>query len=166
MHLTRRSYVLVMLTAVIAIAGIWSSDRTLERVWRVPAALLLLGLAIDGLRVRRLQPQVRIATAVPAFLGRAQPGAFVFTNGAARALAFEYVPLTPPGFEVAGAVRELCRIADLSSIVCLAGRNELSQKTRTMPASASTHNAGAAANNMKASPPAVSKLLVQEMIEA
>ena len=53
MHLTRRSYVLVMLTAVIAIAGIWSSDRTLERVWRVPAALLLLGLAIDGLRVRR-----------------------------------------------------------------------------------------------------------------
>jgi uncharacterized protein (DUF58 family) len=107
MHLTRRSYVLVMLTAVIAIAGIWSSDRTLERVWRVPAALLLLGLAIDGLRVRRLQPQVRIATAVPAFLGRAQPGAFVFTNGAARALAFEYAPLTPPGFEAAGAVRRV-----------------------------------------------------------
>src|SRR5580700_9533156 len=107
MHLTRRSYVLVMLTAVIAIAGIWSSDRTLERVWRVPAALLLLGLAIDGLRVRRLQPQVRIATAVPAFLGRAQPGAFVFTNSAARALAFEYAPLTPPGFEAAGAVRRV-----------------------------------------------------------
>ena len=107
MHLTRRSYVLVMLTAVIAIAGIWSSDGTLERVWRVPAALLLLGLAVDGLRVRHLQPRVRIATAVPAFLGRPQPGAFVFTNGAARALALEYAPLTPPGFEAAGAVRRV-----------------------------------------------------------
>ncbi|HSY06427.1 MAG TPA: DUF58 domain-containing protein [Steroidobacteraceae bacterium] len=107
MHLTPRSYLLVMLTAVIAIAGIWSSDRALAHLWRVPAGLLLLGLALDGFMVRRLQPQVRIATAVPAFLGRPQPGAFVFTNAAARALRCEYAPVTPPGFAAPGAVRRV-----------------------------------------------------------
>jgi uncharacterized protein (DUF58 family) len=106
-HLTSRSYVLVMLTAVIAIAGIWSSDEALAHLWRVPAGILLLGLALDGFMVRRLQPQLRIATAVPAFLGRPQPGAFVFTNDAARPLHCEYVPLTPAGFAAPGAVRRV-----------------------------------------------------------
>src|SRR5579863_7743695 len=107
MHLTPRSYVLVMLTAVIAIAGIWSSDQALAHLWRVPAGLLLLGLALDGLMVRRLQPQVRVATAVPAFLGRPQPRAFVFTNAAARPVRCEYAPLTPAGFAASDAVRRL-----------------------------------------------------------
>ena len=107
MHLARRSYVLVMLTAVIAVAGIWSSGHALARLWRVPAGLLLLGLAVDGVLARRLQPPVRIETADPAFLGRAQPGAVVFTNRAARALALEYAPATPAGFEAAPAVRRI-----------------------------------------------------------
>ena len=55
MHLARRSYLLVMLTAVIAIAGIWSTDQLLVRLWHVPAALLLLGLAAEGLAMRHLQ---------------------------------------------------------------------------------------------------------------
>jgi len=106
-HLAQRSYVLIMLTAVIAIAGIWSSERDLALLWRVPAGLLLLGLAVDGFVVRRLQPQVRIDTAVPAFLGRPQPGAFVFTNRAARSLSLEYAPATPAGFEGPRAVRRI-----------------------------------------------------------
>ena len=80
MHLARRSYVLVVLTAVLAVAGIWSSDPYLAHLWRIPAALLLLGLALEGAFVRRLLPQVRLQTAARAFLGRAQPAAFVFAN--------------------------------------------------------------------------------------
>jgi uncharacterized protein (DUF58 family) len=106
-HLARRSYLLVMLTAVIAIAGIWSSDRALARLWHVPAALLLLGLAAEGLSMRRLQPLTRIDTATPAFLGRPQRGVFVFTNGHRRPLALEYAPATPAGFEATSAVRRL-----------------------------------------------------------
>ena len=107
MHLARRSYILVMLTAVMAIAGIWSSERELARLWCVPAALLLLGLAIEGVAVRRVQPRARIDTATPAFLGRLQRGAFVFENRAGRALCLEYAPATPAGFEVPRAVRRL-----------------------------------------------------------
>ena len=107
MHLARRSYLLLMLTAVIAIAGIWSSDRALARLWHVPAALLLLGLAAEGLMVRHLKPGTRLDTATPAFLGRLQPGAFVFANDTGRALALEYAPATPAGFEAAADVRRL-----------------------------------------------------------
>lgn len=107
MHLARRSYLLVMLTAVIAIAGIWSSDHSLARLWHLPAGLLLLGLAAEGLVVRRLRPGTRIDTATPAFLGRPQRGAFVFSNQARRPLALEYAPAMPAGFEAPQEVRRL-----------------------------------------------------------
>jgi len=97
----------VVLTAVVAIAGIWSSDRALARLWRVPAGVLLLGLAVDGLLVRRLQPRARVDTPTPAFLGRPQRGAFLFTNGSARPLSLEYAPLTPAGFAGPPAVRRI-----------------------------------------------------------
>jgi len=108
MHLARRSYLLVVLTAVIAIAGIWSSDPQLARLWRVPAALLLLGLAAEGVSVRRLLPQVRLERAAPAFLGRALPAAALrFMNRAARPLVLEYAAATPAGFEAPRAVHRL-----------------------------------------------------------
>jgi len=106
-HLATRSYILVALMAVIAIAGIWSSDRQLAPLWRVPAGVLLLGLAIEGYWVRRRQPGVRIETTTPAFLGRPQRGTFVFANRSARPLILEYAPATPPGFEAAPQVRRL-----------------------------------------------------------
>ena len=89
MHLARRAYLIIMLTAVVAIGGIWSSDPQLTLLWRVPAALLLLGLAVEGVAVRRLQPLARIDTPTPAFLGRLQRGVFVFTNRASRPLSLE-----------------------------------------------------------------------------
>jgi uncharacterized protein (DUF58 family) len=106
-HLARRSYLFIMLTAVIAIAGMWSSDPQLALLWRVPAALLLLGLAIEGVAARRLRPLARIDTPTPAFLGRPQRGMFVFTNRASRALSLEYAPATPAGFDASPAVRRL-----------------------------------------------------------
>ena len=107
MHLARSSYVLVLLTAVIAIAAIWSSDHALSLLWRVPAALLLLGLAFEGLQVRRFVPQARIATVSPAFLGRLQGGAVVLTNRTNRPLSLEYAPVTPRGFEAQATVRRV-----------------------------------------------------------
>jgi hypothetical protein len=106
-HLARRSYLFIVLTAVIAIGGIWSSDRQLALLWRVPAALLLLGLAFEGVVVRRMQPLARIDTPTPAFLGRLQRGAFVFTNSASRPLTLEYAPAMPAGFEAPRVVRRL-----------------------------------------------------------
>src|SRR5258708_39835161 len=73
MHLAHRAYVLVLLTAVMGLAAIWSSEPGLAALWRIPAGLLLLGLALGGWPLRRLPVAVRRATARRAFLARPQP---------------------------------------------------------------------------------------------
>ena len=107
MHLARRSYVLVMLAAVLAVLGIWSEERDFAYLWRIPVLLLLLGLAIEGALVRRLRPQVRLATAARAFLGRRQRARFEFANGSTRVLSLEYAPVMPPGVESEAGVRRV-----------------------------------------------------------
>ena len=106
MHLARRAYVLVMLAAVLAIIGVWYGGD-LAGLWRIPAVLLLIGLAAEGALVRRSQPSVRIELAERSFLGRPQPAVFVFGNPGARELALEYAPATPAGFEVLTQVRRV-----------------------------------------------------------
>ncbi|HXY76005.1 MAG TPA: DUF58 domain-containing protein [Steroidobacteraceae bacterium] len=107
MHLARRAYLLVLLAAVMAIAGIWSSGESVAGLWHVPAGLLLLGLAFEAWFMRRAPLSVALETAPRAFLGRSQPAAFVFTNQAARALSIAYAPATPEGFEPFTEVREV-----------------------------------------------------------
>jgi uncharacterized protein (DUF58 family) len=98
-HLAQRAYVLIVLTAVLAVTGIWSSEPEFGGLWRVPAVLLLLGLAWESIVVRRQVITAEIETAARAFLGRAQPACFTFRNDSARAVAMEYAPVLPEGFE-------------------------------------------------------------------
>jgi uncharacterized protein (DUF58 family) len=99
MHLTERTYVLLLLTAVLAVAGIWSSDPALADFWRLPAGLLLVGLAYEGLFVRKPRVEADVETAPRAFLGRAQHAWFSFRNQSSRALRVMYVPVVPTGVE-------------------------------------------------------------------
>lgn len=107
MHLARRGYVLVILTAVLAVIGIWAEERSAAPVWRLPLALLLLGIAYEGLYVRRVRLEVQLATAARAFLGRPQEAAMVIMNAAGRALAVEYAPAMPAGFAPLTEVRRV-----------------------------------------------------------
>lgn len=100
MHLSGRAYILVALAAVLAIAGVWSSEPTLQGWWRVPALLLLLGLVFEGLFMRREPLEARVMTASRAFLGREQRAVFAFANHSGRELTLQYLPETPAGFEV------------------------------------------------------------------
>lgn len=110
MHLALRAYVLLVITAVLAIAGLWSSDPVLAGAWRWPAFLLLAGLALEGLLIRRTPLTVRLESAVRAFLGRREQGAFLFRNEGSRELQLEYFPATPPGIEPLDSSRRI-RIA-------------------------------------------------------
>jgi uncharacterized protein (DUF58 family) len=69
--LTQRSFVLVALTVLLAVIGLWSPDAALRRVWLLPAALLMLGLAIEGLRQRRMRIEAVSTAPDRARLGRA-----------------------------------------------------------------------------------------------
>jgi uncharacterized protein (DUF58 family) len=102
MHFAQRAYVLIMLTAVLAVAGIWSNEAGFSDLWRIPAGLLLIGLTAEGLFIRGAAVTADIETAPRAFLGREQSAAFAFHNGSSRAVAVEYAPVTPVGVEALG----------------------------------------------------------------
>jgi len=104
-HLAPRAYLMILLTAVMAIAGIWSSGPELARLWHIPAGLLLLGLAFEAWFMRRAPISLHIESSPRAFLGRPQPAAFVFANRSSRSLAVAYAPAMPAGFETSMEVR-------------------------------------------------------------
>src|SRR5258708_34894764 len=107
MHLAQRAYILILLTAVLAVAGVWSSEAGFVGLWRLPAALLLLGLAFEGFRVRKVTIAAGVETAARAFLGREQPAAFAFRNTSSRNVAVEYAPVMPGGLEPLMHVRRV-----------------------------------------------------------
>jgi uncharacterized protein (DUF58 family) len=104
-HLSARAFILVALAAVLAIAGLWSSEPGLAGWWRVPALMLLLGLAFEGLFMRGRPLAARVIVPPRAFLGREQRAIFAFANRSARPLSLQYLPATPAGFEGTGTPR-------------------------------------------------------------
>jgi uncharacterized protein (DUF58 family) len=109
MHLAQRAYALLLLTAVLAVVGIWSSQPGFMSLWELPAALLLSGLAFESAVLRRIPLVAGIETAPRAFLGREQPAAFTFQNDSARAVTLEFAPVLPEGFDPLTSLR--CVIA-------------------------------------------------------
>jgi len=107
MHLARRGYLLVLLTAVLGVVAVWSDDRELSRYWQLPGGLLLLGLTLESLLARRRPPSAMLAIAPRAYLGRALEAAFIFANATRRPLALEYAPVTAAGFAPLGEVRRV-----------------------------------------------------------
>jgi uncharacterized protein (DUF58 family) len=99
MSLAQRAYILLVLCAVLAVAGVWSVDPALQGLWRLPAALLLAGVALESAFMRRTALRADLETASRAFLGRPQRASFTFENGGPRALQIEYAPVVPLGFE-------------------------------------------------------------------
>lgn len=105
MHFAERAYTLVVLTAVLLVAGTWATDPAFEGLWRLPAALLLLGLAAEGFLFSRTVIRADIETQTRALLGREQPASFAFKNESERPVKLEYATATPALFEALGETR-------------------------------------------------------------
>ncbi len=106
MSLRRNALLLVLATGVLAILGLWSGGA-LARLWRIPAGLLLLGLAYEGWRASRAAPTLTVQTAQRWFLGRATPLRLVLQHAQPRALALEIAPAAPPEIAMNRAVQRL-----------------------------------------------------------
>ncbi len=105
MSLRINSLLLVLLTAVIAVMGDWSGQPSASRLWLLPAALLLLGLAYESWFVSRSAVTLRLEPPQRFLLGRAASIRFIFAHAVRRTLALELAPAAPDYFDMdAGTV--------------------------------------------------------------
>jgi uncharacterized protein (DUF58 family) len=102
MHLAQRAYVLIVLTGALAIAGIWSHDPALSRWWHLPAAVLLVGVAFEALRVRRSGIALQVDAPSRVYLGRPFQAIFRLHTDRLRPALVELAPVLPVGFESPG----------------------------------------------------------------
>jgi uncharacterized protein (DUF58 family) len=107
MSLRRNALLLVLLTAAIAVAGDWSADAALAGLWRLPAALLLVGLAYESWLVSRSGLGVELEAPESFLLGRRCAVRFVFRHRLRRSLHIEVAVSAPDSFEIDGGVMPL-----------------------------------------------------------
>ena len=105
MHLAERGFALVVVTAVLAIAGLWSEQLGDSSLWIWPAGLLLAGLVAEAWLARSTVIHADIETAARALLGREQPAAFAFRNESTRGVTLQYATAAPIGLEAVEEVR-------------------------------------------------------------
>lgn len=96
MSLQRSALVWTVLIATLAILGQWND--ALARLWSLPAALLLLGLAYERAAVRRWRVHARLAGPQRWPLGRERVLAFVFTQDARTQIIAQAALSAPDAF--------------------------------------------------------------------
>jgi uncharacterized protein (DUF58 family) len=98
---------LAVLTALIAIAGAWSGDASLAGAWRLPLALLLLGLTYEGWMTARSHLGLEMPSDQRGVLGRAETLHFAVTHRLTRPALVELAPDAPAEVEVDAVVQML-----------------------------------------------------------
>lgn len=107
MSLRQNALFLAVLTVLVAIVGAWSGDATLAGAWRLPLALLLLGLAYEGWMTIRANLTLRIADGQRGVLGRAASLRFTLAHQLGRNTTVELAPDAPAMLEVDPTVQLL-----------------------------------------------------------
>ncbi len=107
MNLSARTLIFIALTILLAIVGLWTQDATLRGLWRVPAALILLGLAAEGLLLRRRRFSMSVHVAPRGYLGKPMGARMVLDNGDRVPLTVEYAASVPRGMGTPSGTRVL-----------------------------------------------------------
>lgn len=107
MSLRQNSLLLAVLTALLAIVGAWSGDAMLAGAWRLPLALLLLGLAYEGWMTLRANLSLRIPEGQRGVLGRAVSLRLLLAHQLGRKMTVELAPDAPAILEVEPTVQLL-----------------------------------------------------------
>jgi uncharacterized protein (DUF58 family) len=118
MSLRPRALLLVLAAGVLAILGQWGAPQ-FATLWRLPAALLLLGLAYEGWLAARAAPQLRVLAPVRWLLGRATPLSLALRTGLRRAAVLEVALTAPLEFTMDRTVQTLRVPAQASAVLAL-----------------------------------------------
>jgi uncharacterized protein (DUF58 family) len=107
MSLRAKALWLVLAAVLLAILGDWSGQLTLQRLWRLPAALLLLGLAYEGWRVSRTALWLQVRTRARWCLGRPTAVRLELHTSGERELTVQLLPEAPPEVAVERSLTHL-----------------------------------------------------------
>ena len=100
MHLRLNAIVFAVLTALVAILGAWSGDSQLGKLWLLPLALLLLGLAYEVWVISRAQLTLRVTSAEQGILGRAMTLQMQLHQDLGRSATVQLAPAAPDAIEI------------------------------------------------------------------
>ncbi|MCU0760843.1 MAG: DUF58 domain-containing protein [Steroidobacteraceae bacterium] len=107
MNLAPRSLLLVLLAALLALAGLWSGEALLRAAWPLPLALLLAGLGWEAAVRRRHLPRANLALPGRLYLGRESRTVLCLEHDGHRAQSIEYAPAVPAAFRPLGEPRRV-----------------------------------------------------------
>jgi uncharacterized protein (DUF58 family) len=107
MSLSTRAFVLIALTVLLAIVGLWTNDLILQGLWRIPAAIILIGLTAEGLMLRGRRFSLSVEVAPRGYLGKPMHARMALDNRQRGPLAIEYAPAAPSGMAAPSGTRIL-----------------------------------------------------------
>jgi uncharacterized protein (DUF58 family) len=102
--LRRNAFLLLLLTAAVAIGSDWSGNPNYAGLWRLPTVLLLAGLAYESWAVAKCRLTIQVQAPERLMLGRAAQLGFVITHSLKRNVTLEAAPAAPEDFEMDGSV--------------------------------------------------------------
>lgn len=117
MSLRQNALLLALLAALIAVAGEWGGDAALERWWRAPLGLLLLGLAYEAVMSRRARPLLQLRAAQRWLLSRPTPLQLELLNPLRRQLSAEIALSGPQEIALTRQVLPLALAGSGSAVI-------------------------------------------------
>jgi uncharacterized protein (DUF58 family) len=97
--------VLILAAAVLAIVGAW--EQSLAGLWRLPATLLLLGLAYESWVVSKSHLAAELHAPEHLYLGRSAAIRIICSHSLKRTLTLEIAPSVPEFFDIESSIETL-----------------------------------------------------------
>jgi uncharacterized protein (DUF58 family) len=105
MSLRQNGLMLIVATVLLGIAAQWAGNPALTRLWALPLALLLLGLAYERWVCTKAALRLNIHSPEPWHLAQAGAVRWQLRHSLARTLSVMLAPHLPAGLDAATAVR-------------------------------------------------------------
>jgi uncharacterized protein (DUF58 family) len=116
-NLRLNALLLALLTALVAVLGDWSGSSQLASLWRLPAGLLLLGLAYESFVTRRARVTLTMDAPSRWYLGRTNHVQMHLQQRLHRPVLIEFAPLAPPPFHLDFSIRNVIIPAATAELV-------------------------------------------------
>jgi uncharacterized protein (DUF58 family) len=117
--LRQNALLLILLTGVLAIVGIWSAVPELGRWWALPGALLLSGLAYEAAMLRHCAVELELEAPQYWPLGRLHSVRFIFRQGLGRKLSIQAMLSSPEEFASQSCIETLQLVSGVAAVATL-----------------------------------------------